>query len=286
MRGSSHAAIGQEAVAVGACAALAATDLVTSTHRGHGHTIAKGGDPNKMMAEIFGRQDGYCHGKGGSMHIADFDIGMIGANGIVGAGIGIATGAALSAQLLDRDQVVLCFFGDGALNQGIFLEAGNMAAIWNLPVVYICENNHFAMSATPESSLAVSSPVERAKGIGLPAAKVDGMDALAVHSAVREAADLARSGEGPRFLEAECYRFAGHFSGDTLAYRNEAEVAEWQKKDPIANLERRLVEWNVATEADFQSIQVEVVESIESAIAYADASPWPTEEQRLEDLYA
>ena len=242
VRGSSHASIGQEAVAVGACFALQKTDYVTSTHRGHGHTIAKGGDVKRMMAELLGRTAGYCRGKGGSMHIADFSIGMLGANGIVGGGIGIAAGAALSATLRGSGQVALCFFGEGAMNQGVMLECGNMAALWKLPLILLCENNQFAMSTRPDEGIAVANPVERALGLGIPGKKVDGMDVLAVFDSVNDAAACARNGSGPTFIEAVCYRYEGHFSGDTLKYRSKDERREWNGKDPIRQLRARLEE--------------------------------------------
>src|SRR5438105_15640511 len=215
IRGSSHAAIGQEAVAVGACAALAADDYITSTHRGHGHAIAKGCDVNRMMAELLGRRDGYCRGKGGSMHIADFSLGMLGANGIVGGGFGIAGGAALSAKLRGSGQVALCFFGDGAANQGAFHEVANLSAIWKLPLILLCENNRFAMSARVENMVAVSDLAERARAYGFPGVSVDGMDVVSVRDAVAAARSRAVRGDGPTLVVADCYRFAGHFSGDT-----------------------------------------------------------------------
>ena len=207
IRGSSHAAIGQEAVAVGACAALAPDDYITSTHRGHGHTIAKGGDVNRMMAELMGREDGYCRGKGGSMHIADFSIGMLGANGIVGGGLGIAAGAALSAQMRRSGQVALCFFGDGAINQSSFHGVANLAGIWNLPLILLCEDNRFAMSGRAELMIAGGDPVMRAQAYGFPGVSVDGMDVLAVKAAVAEARTRALAGDGPTLVVAACYRF-------------------------------------------------------------------------------
>ena len=225
VRGSSHASTGQEAVAVGACFALEKTDYVTSTHRGHGHTIAKGGDVKRMMAELLGRAAGYCKGKGGSMHIADFSIGMLGANGIVGGGIGIAAGAALSATLRGSGPGwPFCFFGEGAINQGVMLECGNMAALWKLPLILLCENNQFAMSTRPDEASAVADPVERALGLGIPSKKVDGMDVLAVFDSVNDAATRARDGSGPTFIEAVCYRYEGHFSGDALKYRSKGRT--------------------------------------------------------------
>ncbi len=285
IRGSTHAASGQEAVAVGACSALRDTDLVTSTHRGHGHSIAKGASIDRMMAELFARESGYCRGKGGSMHIADFDSGMLGANGIVGGGLGIAAGAALGLQLQGRDEVVVCFFGDGAINQGIFLECGNMAALWKLPVVFLCENNHYAMSARPETSTAVDDLGERARGIGLPDVTVDGMDVTDVQRAVADAVERARSGGGPTFINAECYRFEGHFSGDTLSYRDDDEAKAWAARDPIARLEARLTDSGFSDLAAFEEIRTRVAEQIDEAIGFATAAPVPGPEQAFEDLY-
>jgi pyruvate dehydrogenase E1 component alpha subunit len=286
IRGSAHSAAGQEAVAVGACQGLDPQDMITSTHRGHGHSLAKGADPARMMAELLGRQDGYCKGKGGSMHIADFSLGMLGANGIVGGGFGIATGAALSSALTGSGQVVVCFFGDGALNQGGFLEAGNMAAIWRLPVIFLCENNGHAMSARPEEMVSVKELPARALAFGISGTSVDGMDVLAVRDAVRDAAKQARAGEGPTFLEARCYRFDGHFPGDTNSYRTEEEVREWRLRDPIDLHARRLVDAESLTEADVADLRAQAKETIDEAIRFARNSPQPAVEAAWEDIYA
>ncbi len=283
VRGSSHPALGQEAVAVGACAALEPSDYITSTHRGHGHAIAKGADVRRMMAELFGRADGYCRGKGGSMHIADFASGMLGANGIVGGGFGIATGAALSAQLRGSGQVALCFFGDGAVNQGGMLEAGNLAAIWRLPLVLLCENNQFAMSARPEETTAVDA-ITRGAGIGVPALEVNGMDVLAVYDAALAAVDLARSGAGPQMVVATCYRYEGHFAGDTLTYRDPADVDRWRALDPIDTFARRLVDQGHLTAEAVAALEQAAVAAIVDAIEFAKASPHPAPEQAMEDI--
>lgn len=275
VRGSTHAAIGQEGVAVGACAALRAEDYITSTHRGHGHTLAKGGDPKRMMAELLGRTEGYCKGRGGSMHIADFASGMLGANGIVGGGFGIATGAALACSMNRPSRVVVCFFGDGAINQGAFLECGNMAALWKLPVVYLCENNHYAMSTTPERTTAVADLTLRGTGIGMRSAGVDGMDAVAVYGAVSEAVATARSGGGPSLVVAECYRLMGHFSGDSQRYRSREEVREWWSRDPLEGLRRRLLEGCVLNEAAIAELQQEAARSIADAVEFAKSAPFP-----------
>lgn len=286
IRGSSHAAIGQEAVAVGACAALTTEDYITSTHRGHGHTIAKGGDVKRMMAELLGRQDGYCRGKGGSMHIADFSIGMLGANGIVGGGFGLAGGAALSAQLRGSGQVALCFFGDGAFNQGAFHEVSNLSAIWKLPLILLCENNQFAMSARVEQMVSVRDLTRRAEAYGFPGVGVDGMDVLAVHDAVAAARTRARQDEGPTLIVATCYRFVGHFSGDTQRYRTREEVQPWLERDPISFHQRRLVDSGVITEDAAGELELDAKRAVAAALEFAIASPWPAAEEAWEDLYA
>lgn len=286
IRGSSHAAIGQEAVAVGACAALATEDYITSTHRGHGHTIAKGGDVKRMMAELLGREDGYCRGKGGSMHIADFSIGMLGANGIVGGGFGLAGGAALSAQLRGSGQVALCFFGDGAVNQGAFHEVSNLSAIWKLPLILLCENNQFAMSARVEQMVSVRDLTRRAEAYGFPGVGVDGMDVMAVHDAVAGPRTRARLDEGPTLIVATCYRFVGHFSGDTQRYRTRDEIQPWLERDPIGIHQRRLVDSGVLTADAADELDQEAKRAVEAALEFAVASPWPAAEEAWEDLYA
>jgi TPP-dependent pyruvate/acetoin dehydrogenase alpha subunit len=284
-RGSSHAAIGQEAVAVGACAALEADDYITSTHRGHGHAIAKGADLGRMMAEILGRADGYCRGKGGSMHIADFSIGMLGANGIVGGGFGLAAGAALSAQLRGDGRIALCFFGDGAINQGAFHEISNLAAIWKLPLVLLCENNQFAMSARATATVAGGDLAGRSHAYGFPGETVDGMDVLAVRDAVARAAGRARAGDGPTLVVAECFRFAGHFSGDTMAYRTHEETDPWVERDPVVSFRRALIEQGVVDEAEADAIQRAAEDAVREAIEFAKQSPFPEPGSAWEDVY-
>ncbi len=284
-RGSSHAALGQEAVAVGACAALSADDYITSTHRGHGHAIAKGADPGRMMAEILGRSDGYCRGKGGSMHIADFAIGMLGANGIVGGGFGLAAGAALSAQLRGDGRVALCFFGDGAINQGAFHEISNLAAIWKLPLVLLCENNQFAMSARATATIAGGDLAARALAYGVPGESVDGMDVLAVRAAAERAVARARAGDGPTLVVATCYRFAGHFSGDTMAYRPRDESDPWLERDPVVAFRNVLVEQGVIDDAQADAIERDVAAAITEAIEFAKLSPLPEPDAAWEDVY-
>lgn len=286
IRGSSHASSGQEATAVGACFALEPSDYVTSTHRGHGHTIAKGGDVKLMMAELLGRSNGCCHGKGGSMHIADFSIGMLGANGIVGGGIGIATGAALSSAIRKSRQVTLCFFGEGAINQGILLECGNMAALWKLPLILLCENNQFSMSTRPSDVTSTTTISSRLEGIGIPGSCVDGMDVLAVLDCVSEAVQQARCGGGPTLIEAVCYRFEGHFLGDGLKYRSQDEFTTWQERDPIARWRDRLIRAGVLTPEKAQEIARSTTDEIGHAVEFAKSSPFPDPSAAWEDLYA
>jgi pyruvate dehydrogenase E1 component alpha subunit len=286
MRGTSHPYIGMEAVGVGACAALREADYITSTHRGHGHCIAKGCELGPMMAELLGKATGYCKGKGGSMHIADVDKGMLGANGIVGGGMGIATGSALSAKVRGTDQVTVCFFGDGALNQGILHECSNIAAIWKLPVIFLCENNQYAMSARAEHFTSVPDPSVRAQGYGFPGIRVDGMDVIAVYEAVSEAVERARRGEGPSMIVAVTYRFFGHHVGDPLNYRDKEEVDEWRKSDPIERFKARLLDARIMDETRLQQLEEQVNAAVEEAIEFARNSPEPLPETLMEDIYA
>ena len=286
IRGTSHPYIGQEAVGVGACTALREDDFITSTHRGHGHCIAKGGDVKLMMAELLGKATGYCRGKGGSMHIADVDRGILGANGIVGGGMGIATGSALTATLRGSDQVTVCFFGDGALNQGALHECSNIAAIWKLPVVFLCENNQYAMSARADRFTSVPDPSVRAVAYGFPGVRVDGMDVIAVYEVVREAVARARSGDGPSLIVASTYRYFGHHVGDPLNYRTQEEVDEARKSDPIEQFKTRLLEMRVMDETRIQQLEEQVIAEIEAAIDFAKESPDPDVETLMEDIYA
>jgi pyruvate dehydrogenase E1 component alpha subunit len=286
MRGTTHAYVGQEAVAVGVCSALRQDDTITSTHRGHGHCIAKGGDMSMMMAELLGKDTGYCRGKGGSMHIADVDKGILGANGIVGGGMGIATGAGLSAKILGNGRVSVCFFGDGALNQGILHESMNLAAIWKLPVIYVCENNQFAMSARVQEMTAVPDPAVRAVAYGIPGQNVDGMDVLAVFRAASEAVERARAGQGPSFIVATTYRFLGHHVGDPLNYRTKEEVDPWRDKDAIERLRAYLIENRVATEEETQAIEAEVQGQVDSASSDAKQAIEPDPSTLMDDIYA
>lgn len=284
--GSVHSYIGEEAVATGAIAHLKPDDYIMSTHRGHGHMIAKGGQTDRMMAELFAKKTGYCLGKGGSMHIADIDIGMLGAAGIVGSGIPIATGAGLSAKLRGTDQVTICFFGDGAACIGRFHEGINLGAIWKLPVIYICENNLWAVSVPTSTSLAIRDIADRAVGYGIPGVVVDGMDVLAVHEVVGEAVARAREGEGPTLIEAKTYRFRGHFEGDSGTYRPEEEIKEWQKREPIKLFEEKLLEMKVITKKEVEEIDREILAEIDQAVKFAQESPFPKPEETLENVYA
>jgi pyruvate dehydrogenase E1 component alpha subunit len=282
-----HLYSGEEAVATGACANLRPDDYITSTHRGHGHLIAKGGKTDRMMAELHGKKTGYNKGKGGSMHIYDMDIGILGANGIVGGGISIAAGAALSAQMRGTDQVSVCFFGDGANNRGTFHEGINLAACWNLPVVYVLENNMYAIDTGIVESCKVANLSERAKGYGIPSQTVDGNDVLAVYEAVGKAVARARKGQGPTLIECKTYRYHGHAQGAPQAYyRTKEEVEEWMKKDPIPRYRKVLVDKGILTEKDAGKIDQTIAEEIEKAVDFAKKSPYPAPEETLADVYA
>ncbi len=286
MRGTTHPYIGMEAVGVGVMMALQPTDWVTSTHRGHGHTIAKGGDLKKMMAELLGRATGYCGGKGGSMHIADMDKHMLGANGIVGGGMGLATGAGLTCKLQNTGAVAVCFFGDGALNQGILHEATNLAAIWQLPVVYVCENNQYAMSARADWTVAGGKASARAAGYGIPGQDVDGMDFFAVHAAALDLVERARHGEGPSYLICLTYRYHGHHAGDPLNYREKEEVDRWRERDPVEKMKKTLLEWGTLAAADIEAMQQRIETEVEEAVEFAKSSPEPDVDQLMTDIYA
>ncbi len=281
-----HLYIGEEATATGACAALRPDDYITSTHRGHGHLIAKGGRTDRMMAELFGKATGYCKGKGGSMHIADTDLGILGANGIVGAGITIAGGAALSARRRGTDQVVVCFMGDGASNRGTFHEGINLAAVWQLPVIYVIENNLYAEKTRIADTYRLPDLSARAGAFGIPDVTVDGNDVVAVYEAVSEAVARARQGNGPTLLECKTYRQHGHFEGDPQTYKPPEEVEAWQKRDPIVNFRRELLRTGVLTEEAVAEIDREVAAEIDAAVAFAVESPAPAPEETLEDVFA
>jgi len=284
--GTIHLYAGEEAVAVGVCANLRRDDYITSTHRGHGHCIAKGARLDKTMAEILGRKTGYCKGKGGSMHIADFSIGMLGATAVVGAGIPIATGAGLSIRLRGTDQVAVCFFGDGASNQGTFHEGINLAAVWRLPVVFVCENNLYAMGTRQTRVMLIENIADRAAGYGIPGIVVDGNDVLAVFEAARVAVERARRGEGPSLLECKTYRLKGHSRFDPAAYRPKNEVNEWLKKDVIARFQARLVETGIITEDEVQRTIERAKNDVEEATKFALESSFPEPIEALDDVYA
>jgi len=284
--GTIHLYAGEEAVAVGVCSNLRLDDYIISTHRGHGHCIAKGADLGKTMAEILGKKTGYCKGKGGSMHIADFNIGMLGATAVVGAGIPIASGAGLSIKLRGTDQVAACFFGDGASNQGTFHEGINMAAIWKLPVIFVCENNLYAMGTRQSIVMTIENVADRASAYGIPGVSVDGNDVLAVYEAASEAVKRARKGEGPTLLECKTYRQKGHSRFDPATYRPKAEVEEWLKKDPLSRFKNKLVENGTLTEQEAEKLSREAKETVESTVKFATESPFPQLEEALEDVYA
>ncbi len=278
-----HPSIGQEAIPAAVCASLEPGDYVTSTHRGHGHALAKGADPAAMMGELFGRASGACKGKGGSMHIADFSIGMLGANGIVAAGIPIAVGAAQGIKLKGEAAIVACFFGDGAVNRGPFLEGLNWAAVYRLPVLFVCEDNGFAAFTRAAATTAGYGAAARAESIGLRAESVDGNDVLELDATVREFAAEVRGGEGPRFIHAKTYRVTGHTSLDKADYRSVAEVALALARDPLKRLARELGEQGVEAEI-FETIEAKERDAIQQAVEAARAAPWPEPESAFEDV--
>jgi acetoin:2,6-dichlorophenolindophenol oxidoreductase subunit alpha len=281
-----HTSVGQEAIAVGAAAALGPDDYVLSTHRGHGHLVAKGGSLRGLMAELYGKANGICHGKGGTMHIADVSVGYLGANGVLAAGCVLAPGVGLSIKHRRSGQVALTFFGDGAANRGPFHEGMNMAAIWRLPVVFFCENNRWASTTASALSAAGGSIAARAAGYAMPGEAIDGNDVLAVHEAVARAAARARAGEGPSLIEARTIRWVGHFEGDPQAYRPKEEAAEGRRTDPIARLARVLEARGLLDAAHAERIRVQVSAEIDDAVGHAEASPLPEAEDALTDLFA
>lgn len=288
MPGLAHLYTGMEAVAVGVCVALDERDNITSTHRGHGHLLAKGGSPKRMFAELLGKQTGYNRGKGGSMHIVDMSLGILGANGIVGGGLGIAAGAALSAKLGNEDRISVAFFGDGALNQGLFYETANMASLWQLPVVYVLENNQYG-EYTPSCKSTAGTGLARAEAMEIPATSVDGNDVLAVYRAAVWATGRARAGLGPSFIECKTYRWRGHHmgdQGDTYGYRSQAEIEEWMGKCPIRRLANYLTSHQRIGEETLTSIDNKLQELIDDAVAYAKQAPYPDSSEVFEDVYA
>ena len=283
-----HCYIGEEAIAVGVCSALNRDDQIISTHRGHGHCIAKGADLNRMMAELYGRETGYCKGKGGSMHIADFGIGMLGANGIVAGGIPIITGAGLAAQLEGKNRVAVSFFGDGASCAGPFHESINIAATWKLPVIYVCENNLWAAQTPASENLALPDVAARAAGYGIPGVVVDGNDVGAVYDAATQAVVRARAGDGPTLIECKTYRWRAHTERPGQADRRPAEeIEKWKKDDPIKRLKQTLEQQQgQLSDEEWQTMDREILDAIEASVAFAVASPFPAPEAALDDVFA
>jgi pyruvate dehydrogenase E1 component alpha subunit len=280
-----HLYAGEEAVAVGICSQLSDKDYITSTHRGHGHCIAKGVEIPGMVAELMGKSTGVCKGKGGSMHIADVEKGMLGANGIVGGGIPLACGAALTAKTLGTGGVAVCFFGDGAANQGTFHEGLNLAAIWNLPVVFVCENNGYAESTPVRYHCSASDIANRAGAYEIPGVVVDGLDVFAVYEAASEAIARARRGDGPTLLETKTYRFYGHFQGDQVTYRTAEELDTYKQRDPIVALRSALIDRGIASAAELDEIDTRVSAELDAAWVAAKAAPFPEPEEALTDVY-
>jgi len=288
MPGLAHLYIGEEAVAVGICEALHRDDYITSTHRGHGHCLAKGASPDRMFAELLGKEAGYCRGKGGSMHIADPASGNLGANAIVGGSAGIATGAAFSAKYRGTKQVAVCFFGEGALGQGLLYEVMNLARLWNLPVIYVCENNMYN-EYTHFSETTAGEILARPAAFGIPAESVDGQDIRAVHAVASAMVERARAGKGPSFLLANTYRYHGHHVGDVSReyYRAKQEETQWRaERDPIKVLTKWLLSENLATQAQFDEINAQAKSEIDAAVAFALKAPYPSVDQVGEDVYA
>jgi len=285
IKGASHVYAGEEAIAVGACAAINEDDYIASAHRGHGHCLAKGGELPKMMAELCGRATGYCKGRGGSMHIADVESGNLGATGIVGSNIPVATGAGLSVKMKGTGQVVVCFFGDGASNTGAFHESLNMAGSWKLPVIYICENNLYGMSGAVCRVCSVTDIAVRGKAYNIPASIVDGMDVLKVKEAVEEAVERARQGNGPTLLECKTYRYYGHSRSDPRVYRTREEEQEWKARDCINKFKETILAEGIMNKEEIDSMEEEVRKSVDSAAEYALNSPFPEIDSLTEDVY-
>ena len=288
--GAAHPYIGEEAVAVGACVALKDTDYIAGNHRSHGHPIAKGGDIKKAMAEIMGRVDGYCKGKGGSMHLADFSIGILGESGIVASSVPVATGAALASKLQGKDFVSLVFFGDGASNQGACHESMNLASIWKLPVIFVCENNQYAVTTSYESVVSVDHISDRAQAYKMPGVLVDGQDAIAMYEATSVAVEKARAGDGPTLIEALTYRFEEHSLGLGRIrrgdYREESEIDKWRERDPITVLTEQIVSTGVATRDECDAISDAIKTEVDEAMEFARNSPFPEESALYEDMWA
>jgi TPP-dependent pyruvate/acetoin dehydrogenase alpha subunit len=288
--GAAHSYIGEEAVAVGACLALRDDDWITGNHRSHGHPIAKGGDVNKAMAELLGKSTGFCKGKGGSMHLADFSIGILGESGILGSSIPTAVGAALGSRLQGNDRVAVPFFGDGASNEGAFHESVNLAAVWKLPVVFLCENNQYAVTSSFKKMVASDNISDRSVAYNIPGVLVDGQDVIAMHEAVSEAVARARSGQGPSLVEGRTYRYHDHSLGLNRIvqdpYRPDEEVEEWKKRDPINIHKERLLSQNIATPEELDEMESQVMAQIDEAVEFARQSPYPEPGALFEDMYA
>ena len=290
LQGPAHPYIGEEAVAVGACAALRDTDYIAGNHRSHGHPIAKGGDLNRALAELLGKQGGYCKGKGGSMHLADFSIGILGESGIVASSVPIATGAALAAKQQGKDFVSMVFFGDGASNQGVCHESMNMASLWKLPVIFMCENNQYAITTSYKNSVAVEHVSDRAPAYNMPGVLVDGQDAIAVYEVTTEAVQRARAGDGPTLIEALTYRYEEHSLGlervRKSAYRSEEEIEEWRKRDPLDIHEEALISTGIATREECDEVKAAVAVLVAEALEFARQSPYPEPEHLFDDMWA
>ncbi len=288
--GAAHSYIGEEAVAVGACLALRDDDWMTGNHRSHGHPIAKGGDVKKAMAELLGKRTGYCKGKGGSMHLADFSIGILGESGILGSAIPTAVGAALGSQLQGNDRVAVSFFGDGASNEGAFHESINLAAIWKLPVIFLCENNQYAVTSSFKKMVASENISDRAASYNIPGVLVDGQDVLAMHEAVSHAVERARSGQGPSLVEGRTYRYYDHSLGMNrivrASYRSDEEMEHWKQRDPIDIHKKLLLSQDFATQAEIDQMEDEVKKQIDEAVEFARESPYPDPSELFDDMFA
>jgi len=284
LAGNIHLCIGQEAAIVGACSALRKSDFITSTHRGHGHCIGKGAKTDKMLAELFGKKTGYCNGKGGSMHVVDVELGILGANGIVGGGIPLAAGSALASKIKGTDEVTLCFFGDGASNTGIFHETLNMSAAWKLPVVFLCENNGYAVSTSIERVTNTDCIAVRAGAYGIPGKTIDGNDVLKVYEEASKAVNYTRDGNGPTLLECRVYRHEGHYCGDPATYRPAGYLEEAMKHEPIAAYRKKLLKMGV-DEAELDAIDEAIAQELHDAYNYAEASDYPERSEAITDVY-
>ena len=288
--GMAHCYIGEEAVAVGACTALRDEDYITGNHRSHGHPISKGGDVRRAMAELLGKATGYCKGKGGSMHLADFDIGILGESGIVASALPVAVGAAMGSKMQNNDRVVISFFGDGASNQGACHEAMNLASIWKLPVIFLCENNQYAVTTSFKETVSTENVSDRAIAYNMPGVLVDGQDVMAMHEATVHAVQRARAGEGPTLLEAKTYRYEDHSEGLNRIlrepYRTEEEIEFWRQRDPIDLHSKWLLENDVANQEEIDKVQTDVYEAIDGALQFARESPYPDEADLFTDLFA